>query len=138
MQYNDLLNIVVDDLKFICDSENLYQDTDEFEWEYNRLGHCISIIVIGDLHYKINAHMNTTDAKELLNIIDTSNSKYYIFNMTKKEDSVFGNIVEYLTKKGFQKTTSFRIIYNYEDIISNISDFDEKTIFERICEFYEI
>lgn len=133
--FQKLYDQVISDIMFIKENRQMYSDISDFEWEYNRLGHTISIICIEGKLYKVSPFMDTKTINYIIKVLKP-NSCNYIFNLTLNEDTVFGNLIMYLTNNGFSEEQAFRITYNYNDIISSVSDITQNTIFERICELY--
>lgn len=134
--FQRLLDQVIVDITYILNSKELYGDKSEFEWEYNRLGHTISIIYLNDKLYKISPYTPDETLVTVFNNIRDGNRPLYIFNMTFKEDTIFGDLFTYFTDNNFSEQDTFRIIYNYDDVLNTITNFTKESILERICCMY--
>lgn len=134
--FQRLLDQVIADITYILNSKELYGGKSEFEWEYNRLGHTISIIYLNGKLCKISSYTPDETLVTVFNNIRNGNRPLYIFNMTFKEDTIFGDLFTYFTNNNFSEQDTFRIIYNYDDILNTIKNFTKESILERICCMY--
>lgn len=134
--FQRLLDRVITDITYILSNKALYDSESDFELEYNRLGHTISIIYLDGKLYKISSYTSDETLVSIFNNIRDGNRPLYIFNMTFKEDTIFGDFFTYFTNNNFSEQNTFRIIYNYDDILNTITNFTKESILERICCIY--
>jgi hypothetical protein len=134
--FQRLLDQIIVDITYILNNKTLYDNESDFEWECNRLGHTISIIYLNGKLYKISPYTPDETLVAIFSNIRDGNIPLYIFNMTFKEDTIFGDLFTYFTNNNFSEQDTFRIIYNYDDILNTITNFTKESILERICCIY--